>query len=84
MIATTWQKSMKMKCTVTPAILSFISLDLQREKHLNSSLILVMTWEFNCKVLRIVYEDTKDAELIRAVGEPPEQYPDYDDFEDDE
>ena len=41
-------------------------------------------WEFNCKVLRIVYEDTKDAELIRAVGEPPEQYPDYDDFEDDE
>lgn len=34
-------------------------------------------WAFQCKVLRIEDAPTKDAELIRAVGQPPEQYPAY-------
>lgn len=34
-------------------------------------------WRFQCKVLRIVDEDIDEATIIREVGEPPEQYPDY-------
>lgn len=34
-------------------------------------------WCFQCKVLRILEADTKNAELIKAVGESPEQYPNY-------
>lgn len=34
-------------------------------------------WEFQCKVLRIIDEDTDDAMIIRMVGAPPEQYPEY-------
>lgn len=34
-------------------------------------------WEFQCKVLRLIDEDTDDVALIKSVGEAPEQYPDY-------
>lgn len=34
-------------------------------------------WRFQCKVLRIINEDIKDAELLKSVGQAPEQYPDY-------
>jgi len=34
-------------------------------------------WQFQCKVLRIIDECTNEAEIIRIVGEPPMQYPDY-------
>lgn len=35
-------------------------------------------WQFQCKVLRLIDEDTKEPEILRSVGESPEQYPDYD------
>lgn len=43
-------------------------------------------WRFQCKVLRVLDEETKEAHIIRAVGEAPEQYPCYDenDFYDDD
>ncbi|WP_370784771.1 IS1096 element passenger TnpR family protein [Ruminococcus callidus] len=34
-------------------------------------------WEFQCRVLRIIDEDTDEAMMIRVVGESPEQYPAY-------
>ncbi len=34
-------------------------------------------WKFRCKVLRVEDVATESAELIKSVGEPPEQYPDY-------
>ena len=39
-------------------------------------------WRFQCKVLNILDEDTKSPEVVRSKGEPPIQYPDYN--EDDE
>jgi len=36
-------------------------------------------WHFQCKVLNILDEDTKETELIKIKGKPPEQYPDYED-----
>ena len=41
-------------------------------------------WVFQCKVLRIENDGKDDAELLRSVGEPPEQYPDYDDWDEEE
>ena len=41
-------------------------------------------WEFKCKVLKELDEATKDAEVLRFVGEAPEQYPDYDDDDEDD
>lgn len=43
-------------------------------------------WRFQCKVLRVLDEDTPEPLIIRAVGEAPEQYPCYDedDFYDDD
>ena len=35
-------------------------------------------WRFQCKVLRVLDEDTPEPLIIRAVGEAPEQYPCYD------
>lgn len=32
-------------------------------------------WTFQCKVIGIEDEDTKKPELLRSVGEAPEQYP---------
>ena len=40
-------------------------------------------WEFQCKVLRELEEDTKTPLVIRSVGESPEQYPDWEEDEDD-
>ena len=40
------------------------------------------SWEFQCRVLRVIDEDTNEAEIIRSVGKSPEQYPDYDEFDD--
>ena len=34
-------------------------------------------WEFQCRVLRIIDEDTDEAMMIRSVGESPEQCPAY-------
>ena len=33
-------------------------------------------WHFECKVLKILDEDTKETELIKSQGNAPEQYPD--------
>ena len=47
-------------------------------------------WQFKCKVLKVLDEDTKTAEVIRTKGEAPKQYPEYDedgyddDFDEDE
>lgn len=35
-------------------------------------------WQFSCKVLNVLYEDTKSPEIVRSKGEAPHQYPDYD------
>lgn len=35
-------------------------------------------WRFQCKVLRVLDEDTPESIIVRAVGEAPEQYPCYD------
>ena len=40
-------------------------------------------WEFQCKVLRELEEDTKTPLVIRSVGEPPEQYPEWEEYEED-
>lgn len=39
-------------------------------------------WKFQCKVLNVLEEDTPKALIVRSVGESPEQYPDYEDFDD--
>ncbi len=36
------------------------------------------SWEFSCKVLRELTVDTLKAQIIRSVGVPPEQYPQWD------
>lgn len=41
-------------------------------------------WEFQCKVLRELEEDTKTPLVIRSVGESPEQYPEWEEYEEDE
>ena len=35
-------------------------------------------WLFQCKVLRVLEEETTGAEVIRSVGDSPQQYPMYD------
>ncbi len=37
-------------------------------------------WRFQCKVLRTIDEDTAAATIVRMVGEPPEQYPNYEEL----
>ena len=37
-------------------------------------------WRFSCRVLRITDEECGKPEIIRTVGEAPEQYPDYDEY----
>lgn len=37
-------------------------------------------WVFQCKILREVEEDVATPLIIKAVGDPPPQYPDYDDY----
>lgn len=34
-------------------------------------------WNFQCKVLRIIYADMEEEKIIKSVGKSPEQYPDY-------
>ena len=41
-------------------------------------------WRFSCRVLKVLDEQTKDAQVVRSVGEPPEQYPSWDEDEDEE
>ena len=41
-------------------------------------------WRFQCKVLRELEEDTKTPLVIRSVGESPEQYPDWEEYEDED
>ena len=41
-------------------------------------------WRFECQVLREIDTEDEEAYLVREVGTPPEQYPDYDSFEDEE
>lgn len=41
-------------------------------------------WEFQCKVLRELEEDTKTPLVIRSVGESPEQYPEWEEYEDED
>lgn len=40
-------------------------------------------WLFQCKVLRVLEEDTEEPEIIKSKGEAPKQYPDWeeDDWE---
>ena len=44
-------------------------------------------WRFQCKVLQVLDETTKESEIVRMKGEPPEQYSyfdeDFDDYDDD-
>lgn len=39
-------------------------------------------WLFQCKVLRIINGELLDTEVIKRMGEPPEQYPVWDEDED--
>lgn len=39
-------------------------------------------WIFQCRVLRELTEPVEEAEVVRRVGEPPEQYPGFDEDED--
>lgn len=41
-------------------------------------------WRFQCKVLNILDEDTKEPVIVRAKGEAPPQYPVFDEDDDDE
>ena len=41
-------------------------------------------WRFECQVLREIETEDEEAYLVREVGTPPEQYPDYDSFDDEE
>lgn len=41
-------------------------------------------WRFSCHVLRITDEKCGKSEIIKSVGEAPEQYPDFDEYEDGE
>ena len=41
-------------------------------------------WRFECQVLREIDTEDEEAYLVREVGTPPEQYPDYDSFDDEE
>ena len=41
-------------------------------------------WRFQCKVLRELEEDTKTPLVIRSVGESPEQYPEWEEYEEDD
>ena len=41
-------------------------------------------WRFECQVLREIEAEDEGAYLVREVGTPPEQYPDYDSFDDEE
>ena len=38
-------------------------------------------WRFSCRVLRVLDEATPEAAVVRSVGDPPEQYPDYEDVD---
>lgn len=38
-------------------------------------------WRFECQVLREIETEDEEAYLVRSVGTPPEQYPDYDGFD---
>lgn len=45
-------------------------------------------WKFQCKVLKVLDEDTKAPEIVRTKGEAPQQYPEFDEddayYDDDE
>ena len=43
-------------------------------------------WRFSCRVLKILDEQTKKPQVVRSVGDAPEQYPDFDeeDWDEDE
>ena len=41
-------------------------------------------WRFECQVLREIEAEDEETDIIREVGTPPEQYPSYDDFDDEE
>ena len=41
-------------------------------------------WRFECQVLREIEAEDEETDIIREVGTPPEQYPAYDDFDDEE
>ena len=36
-------------------------------------------WEFSCRVLKKLEEDTEFPKVLRSVGKAPEQYPDWED-----
>ena len=38
-------------------------------------------WWFSCKVLRVIDDVCEDTEVVRSIGDAPEQYPDYDDHD---
>ena len=38
-------------------------------------------WRFQCRVMRELEEKTKSFRVIKAVGDPPAQYPGWDDEE---
>ena len=41
-------------------------------------------WRFSCRVLQVLDEQTKKPQVVRSVGAAPEQYPSWDEDEDEE
>lgn len=38
-------------------------------------------WRFDCRVLKVLDEPTADPQVVRSKGESPEQYPDFDEWD---
>jgi hypothetical protein len=38
-------------------------------------------WRFACRVLKVLDEPAAEPQVVRSKGEPPEQYPDYDEWD---
>lgn len=41
-------------------------------------------WRFSCNVLHVTDEKCDEPEIVKSVGEAPEQYPDFDDEDEDD
>ena len=41
-------------------------------------------WRFACRVLKVLDESVNEAEIIRSKGKAPEQYPEYEDWDEDD
>lgn len=53
-------------------------------RYMEEELNLSCEWRFSCRVLHITDEKCGKPEIVKSVGESPEQYPDFDDEYSDE